>query len=434
LWFIVAAIAVMSLWITTGLPDAACSLPLVSGVRYGRHLLPHVQMLFIIAVGVASQRLSEAIDGRWPWIVFGGAFMVSAWMAVGTEPVFMRARVVGCSIAGLALGVCAALRRSSGTKSSAQRAAYASGLMLFALAPYFFGSPMSALILQGRAGSRQIAPLPTEIDGSTPLGIMQRVSEAEDRRHYSPMVYLYPNWSAAIRVLDMLSLNAFYPVGYYELNAGLFKHWNGDPSHGIVPDRFTAVWPPSASMSTEFQRVLVLNRVSLFTFTAGQAFFAEPGSPYEQSKCRLLGRSSMQTTETWVCPMVGGVGYFPETVTTVQSRAEGTKILGSAPPSDLLKIAVLGPELDLSIGNGVPAAAGAASGGVTSVDRRGDDLKYVLDVKRGGMFVIADSYFRGWTATVNGQPAGISRANVAFKAVRVPRGSVELKLHFSPAL
>jgi uncharacterized membrane protein YfhO len=69
---------------------------------------------------------------------------------------------------------------------------------------------------------------------------------------------------------------------------------------------------------------------------------------------------------------------------------------------------------------------------VIAVRRAGDDLTYRLDVKRAGVFVIADTYYRGWTALVNGQRAGISRANVTFKAVNVPAGQVELNLHFLP--
>ncbi len=436
-WFIVATLVVMAVWIVLGLPHWACSLPLISGARFPRHLIPHFQMLFIFAVGATIQGLAERLDRKWPWVPFVAACAVSVVLAVGAQPAPLRAGIVGCSIVGAALGLlAAALRGQSNTQAFVRRAAFGVGLVLFAFAPYFFGSPMTQMagwIGKGKTGARQIAPLPTEIDGTTPLGAVQRLSLSEDRRHYSPAGFLFPNWSAAIGVLDLLSLNALYPIGYHELNASLFTGWPHDPGHGLVPDRFIPV-PPSLVMSTEFQRVLVLNRVSLLTFTKGQAFFAGPGSPYEQSSCRQLARSSVQAAESWVCPAVGGVGYFPEVVGTVRSRAEALEILRRAAPTELLKMALLGPEIDLSIGGSGPVEAVAGSGRVLSVDRQGDDLSYTLDVERGGVFVIADTYFRGWAARVNGRAAGISRANVAFKAVLVPPGRVELKLHFAPAL
>ena len=96
-----------------------------------------------------------------------------------------------------------------------------------------------------------------------------------------------------------------------------------------------------------------------------------------------------------------------------------------------MSTALLGPELDPALAAGEGGIA-AGEGRVVSVDRRGDELDYVLDVARPGPFVIADTFFRGWSATVNGRSTPISRANVAFKAVLVPQGRVDLKLRFSP--
>jgi hypothetical protein len=229
-------------------------------------------------------------------------------------------------------------------------------------------------------------------------------------------------------VLDVRVLNALYPVGYYLLNAGLFSHWDSDPQHGIKPDRFTQTVPRALAMSVDFQRVLAVNRVSLFTFATGQASFAQPPSPYEASQCHLLGKDPAQGSESYLCPQIGGVGFFPEVVifTKSDSAREAVDTLRQMAPSDLARTALLGPEID-------PAApaAGPGAGRVVRVQRTGNDLVYGLDVDRPGVFVVADTYFRGWSATVNGNPVAISRANMAFKAVLVPQGRVELKLHFA---
>ena len=132
--------------------------------------------------------------------------------------------------------------------------------------PFVFGISNFFSLITGQMDSAQIAPLPSTIDASTPLGQVQKRSQDEDRRHYSPARFLYPNWSAALGILDVRSLNALYPLGYYLLNAGLSSYWESDPQHGIKPDRFTETAAPALAVSVEFQRVLAVNRVSLFTF------------------------------------------------------------------------------------------------------------------------------------------------------------------------
>ena len=48
--------------------------------------------------------------------------------------------------------------------------------------------------------------------------------------------------------------------------------------------------------------------------------------------------------------------------------------------------------------------------------------------------VIADAYYPGWRAEVDGQPAPVERANYAFRAVPLPPGSHTVRLIFDPPL
>jgi hypothetical protein len=428
--FLVAALVVMVAWMVFGLPTWACRLPLLSGVRFVRHLGSHAQALFIVSVGIAAHELSRRLDRRWPpaLLALAAAWSLAATAADGAA----RGARVGVGVAG---ALCAAgafaLARWGGERrwrAAVRQGAAGAAAAGLALSPYAFGSPIALHLWAGTAGGPELPALPERLDPAAPLAAVAAIAGAEDRRHYGIGGSPYPNWAAAFGIPDLLSLQALYPLGSWELNAGLFSGWEGDPNHGIVPDRFVPV-PGSEVWSTAFQRVLVLNRVSLFTFMPGLAFFPfDAGSPYGRSRCKLVAKDWASVAEAWVCPEMGGIGYFPGSVGVVASRTEALARLAALAPADLTDVALLGPELD-------PALAGRrvtpGAGRVIGVDRRGDTLAYVLDVTRPGPFVVADTFFRGWTATVNGRPAPISRANVAFKAVLVPAGRVELVLRFA---
>ena len=59
-------------------------------------------------------------------------------------------------------------------------------------------------------------------------------------------------------------------------------------------------------------------------------------------------------------------------------------------------------------------------------------MAFDLDVSRAGHFVVADTWFPGWQAEINGRSVPIDHANVAFKAVEVPAGRVSLVFLFHP--
>jgi hypothetical protein len=62
-------------------------------------------------------------------------------------------------------------------------------------------------------------------------------------------------------------------------------------------------------------------------------------------------------------------------------------------------------------------------------------LSAVLDAPRAGAAVILDPFYPGWSATLDGAPVPIGRADFAFQAVPVPAGRHLLRLEYrSPLL
>ncbi|MSR24514.1 MAG: hypothetical protein EXR96_05430 [Nitrospiraceae bacterium] len=82
---------------------------------------------------------------------------------------------------------------------------------------------------------------------------------------------------------------------------------------------------------------------------------------------------------------------------------------------------------------------GKSDGEVTWHNSPLNDLSMTVRTERSALLYIADSFYQGWTATVEGRPVPIYEANYAFMALPVPPGNHEVRLsyrnpHLVPAL
>ena len=75
-------------------------------------------------------------------------------------------------------------------------------------------------------------------------------------------------------------------------------------------------------------------------------------------------------------------------------------------------------------------AASMAEGSITVLDNRPGDLRYSVESDGTAYLVISQTWYPGWSVTVNDEDATLYRANLAFQAVAVPDGTSEVRLRY----
>ena len=72
------------------------------------------------------------------------------------------------------------------------------------------------------------------------------------------------------------------------------------------------------------------------------------------------------------------------------------------------------------------------AGSVTLTEYEANRLSYKVESQRGGVVVLSEIYYPGWTCTIDGQPTDIARANYVLRAIKVPAGEHEVVMTFDP--
>lgn len=87
-----------------------------------------------------------------------------------------------------------------------------------------------------------------------------------------------------------------------------------------------------------------------------------------------------------------------------------------------------GPTVDEAVGT--PSGAPAPRAAIV----RETQTELVVEAASAvdGFLLLADTYYPGWTAELNGQPATIYRANLSVRAIQLPRGRHEVRFRYDP--
>jgi hypothetical protein len=73
-----------------------------------------------------------------------------------------------------------------------------------------------------------------------------------------------------------------------------------------------------------------------------------------------------------------------------------------------------------------------ATNSVRFVTDRADTVSVEADLSQPGFLLLLDTWFPGWTATVNGQPTKIYRADYNFRAVQLSAGKSTVCFSYQP--
>ena len=407
-----------------GGPTSLCSNDWVNGVSLSRHSVTHATMAFLVLIGISFSKILESRSKTQTlvfWVVcLGFSFLVSSNSA---PKVLFWAFPVLATL--LFLSRYLFLKNSTNYRDFAVISSFviAIGPTFWLSNKYLFLRVQQPYLSQQQLLSNSLASREIQthyLDPTTPIGLIQKYSQLEDRRHHSPHRILDGNWSGAFGILDLKINMPLYPIDYWTLNSELFKDWSGK-GLAIYPNRFFGPNSREGYFSQEFQKLLVLHRISLIGFHANDIQLnPSPEGPYSEKNCDLLAQNSSYSS--YICRKVGGVGYFPRKVVEVKDKDSVIDYLKEVSLAEVNGLAVIYSD---HLSN--PAAA---KGRILSFSRNGDDLAYDLQVEEEGIFVVADTYTKRWKAWVNENPSDIFIVNYIFKGVRVPKGLVHLRFKY----
>ena len=112
-------------------------------------------------------------------------------------------------------------------------------------------------------------------------------------------------------------------------------------------------------------------------------------------------------------------------VTNIQWAANANEELDALSKVNLRNTAVVAKD-DF----GFLKAGGEGTVKLTSYEA--NEAKYEVESAQGGLVVFSEVYYPGWTATIDGVPAELGRANYVLRALNVPAGKHEVVLSFKP--
>jgi hypothetical protein len=293
--------------------------------------------------------------------------------------------------------------------------------------PAFAGwAPLAIVVLELHAGyivplfyrlvsepPRAASPLP----GAPYVAMLQRATARGAERVIGEDDVLYPNWNDPFGLFGVEALDAFYPERFLPFVRAFLPVGAAGPGDELT-DRF--VGAPGERFATALQQRFL--QLSSIRFIVSQGPVGPPKAPFPSAFSAPGVRVSV-----FASPLPRLALYAR--VRPVADGAEGLRVLQSVRFNPSREAVVEGSE------PAVRALAGAASAAVRAgsiVSYRSDDVRAATDAAAPALAVLSDTFFPGWTATIDGRTVPIVRANVLFRGVLVPAGRHALEFRYRP--
>jgi hypothetical protein len=112
---------------------------------------------------------------------------------------------------------------------------------------------------------------------------------------------------------------------------------------------------------------------------------------------------------------------------------EGARTADGREALRLIAEGAFDPAREVVLADGPPVSSRLGFEGTARVIREGTDgVEIQAALGRDGFVVLVDAFDPGWKADVDGRPSPVLRANVAFRAVRVPKGRHSIAMRYRP--
>lgn len=143
-------------------------------------------------------------------------------------------------------------------------------------------------------------------------------------------------------------------------------------------------------------------------------------------KYAIMGQQGGQTVPV-PNPHAYGNGWY---VDKVQYVANADEEIFSLKKTDLKKTAVVDRRFESALGDAAKVQDSTSSVKLTAYDANA--LTYDVYSPTGGVIVFSEVYYPGWTATVDGQPVEVVRADYILRAIRIASGRHTVAFSFDP--
>lgn len=125
-------------------------------------------------------------------------------------------------------------------------------------------------------------------------------------------------------------------------------------------------------------------------------------------------------------PYTYGNAWFVDKITYVKNANEEIEALGKV---NLRHEAVADEKFKEILGNATQQDSTSVAT-ITAYDA--NMVAYDVKSDKGGILVLSEVYYPGWTATVDGQPVEVGRVNYLLRAINIKAGSHKVELTFKP--